>query len=142
MKRVSVIVFLICAFLVPTMTEAASVKFGWTASPSNDVAGYRLFWKNKATNTLTKLGADIPGKNTVTATVPIPEVEGADSFAVVAKAYDLAGNESVESNEATKDGAVVLWKDTTPPSPPGVLQVLQQIAQALERIASYMGPDK
>lgn len=117
---------------------AASVKFGWNPATSADVSGYRLYWKNKTTSALTKLGNDITGKTTATATVDIPTIEGADKYVVVAKAYDLAGNESKESNEATKDGTTFIWADTTPPEAPGMLQVLQQIADALNKIATIM----
>lgn len=139
MKRVVLalaFVFFLASFA--QVAEAASVKFQWTPSTSADAAGYRLFWKNKTTSTLTKLGNDVAGKTTSTATVDIPTVEGADTYVVVAKTYDLAGNESVESNEALKDGTVFTWKDTTPPAAPGVLQVLQQIADSLERIAAAL----
>lgn len=145
MKRITTLVLIAFAsalLIQASPAFAASVKFGWTPSTSADVSGYRLFWKNKTTSTLTKLGADIPGKATATATVDLPVIEGADKYVVVAKAYDLAGNESKESNEATKDGVTFTWIDTTAPEAPGMLQVLQQIADALNRIAIAMDKSK
>lgn len=143
MKKITVMAIVaILVVLMASIAQAASAKFQWTPSTSDDAAGYRLFWKNKSTSTLTKLGADIAGKTTSTATVDIPTVEGADTYVVVAKTYDLAGNESAESNEATKDGTTFTWKDTTPPAAPGVLQVLQQIADSLERIAAALDKNK
>lgn len=133
MKRIAIAIALIFMFEATALAETEN--FSWTASPSADCAGYRLYWKDKATNALTKMGADIVGKATLTATRDIPVVEGTQTFAVIAKAYDLAGNESVASNEATKDGTAFVWKDTTAPAPPGMLQVLQQIAAALDKIA-------
>lgn len=135
MKIISVIVL---AMVIPSIAFAETTTFQWTASPSGDVAGYRLYWKDKANGSLSKMGADIAGKSTVTATREIPAIEGTQTFAVVAKAYDAAGNESVASNEATKDGTAYVWKDTTAPEPPGVLQVLQQIAASLDRIAQAL----
>lgn len=135
MKIIAVIAL---AMVIPSISFAETATFQWTASPSSDVSGYRLYWKDKATGNLSKLGADISGKNTVTASREIPVIEGAQTFAVVAKAYDLAGNESVASNEATKDGTAYVWKDVTAPEPPSVLHVLQQIAAALERIAQSL----
>lgn len=135
MKIIAVIAL---AIVIPSIAFAETATFQWTASPSSDVSGYRLYWKDKVNGALTKMGADITGKATVTATREIPVIEGAQTFAVVAKAYDSAGNESVASNEATKDGVAYVWKDTTAPEPPGVLQVLQQIAASLERIAQAL----
>ena len=135
MKIIAVIAL---AMVIPSIAFAETATFQWTASPSGDVAGYRLYWKDKATGNLSKLGSEISGKNTVTASREIPVIEGAQTFAVVAKAYDLAGNESAASNEATRDGTAYVWKDVTPPEPPGVLQVLQQIAESLERIAQAL----
>lgn len=137
MKRM-IIIFVALSIIVPSTVFAETATFQWTASPSTDVAGYRIFWKDKASGTLTKLGTDIAGRTTVTASREIPVVEGTKTYAVVAKAYDLAGNESGESNEATKDGVAYVWKDITAPEPPGVLQVLQQIAASLERIAQAL----
>jgi len=137
MKRM-IVIFVALSIIVPSTVFAETATFQWTASPSTDVAGYRLFWKDKAGGTLTKLGADITGRTTVTASREIPVIEGTATYAVVAKAYDQAGNESVESNEATKDGSVYIWRDVTAPEPPGVLQVLQQIASSLERIAQAL----
>ena len=135
MKIIAVIAL---AMVIPSISFAETATFQWTASPSSDVSGYRLYWKDKATGNLSKLGADISGKNTVTASREIPVIEGSATFAVVAKAFDQAGNESVASNEATKDGIAYVWKDTTAPEPPGVLQVLQQIAASLDRIAQAL----
>lgn len=133
-----IIVFVALAMIVPSLAFAETATFQWTASPSADVSGYRLFWKDKATGTLTKLGSDVTGRTTVTSSREIPVIEGTATFAVVAKAYDAAGNESAASNEATKDGTAYVWKDVTAPEPPGVLQVLQQIAASLEKIAQAL----
>jgi hypothetical protein len=75
------------------------------------------------------------GKATTTATVTIPDVVGIDQYTVVATAFDLAGNESDKSHDATKDVVVYFWKDITAPLAPQLLKVLQLIAGSLERIA-------
>lgn len=125
---------------IGTHAYAAPRTFQWTASPSTDAAGYRLYSKDVATGNLTKLGSDIPGRETQTATVEVAEPVGTGQFWVVAKAYDAVGNESTESNRAytTDPDVPFVWRDVTPPEPPTTLQVLQQIANALDRIASAL----
>ena len=136
MKRILfALVIVIC---IGTHAYAAQTTFQWDISPSVDAAGYRLYAKDGVTGAITKLGQDIPGRTTAQATVEIQEPVGASTHTVVAKAYDLAGNESPESNQATRDGTVYVWRDVTPPDAPTMLQVLQQIASALDRIAGIL----
>lgn len=136
MKRI----FFALALVICIGTHADAETFQWSPSPSTDVAGYRLYSKDVATGALTQLSNDIPGRETQTATVEVTEPVGAGQFWVVAKAYDAAGNESGESNRAyvTDPATPYVWRDITPPEPPTTLQVLQQIANALERIASAL----
>lgn len=140
MKRSALGFCVLLGFLLlwPFSVYAAPVTFQWDASPSPDVAGYRLYLKAQgAPPTYTQLGPNIPGRNTLTTTVNV-EIEGAEAYRVVAVAYDQRGNLSAYSNEATKDGVPFDFVDITPPVPPGMLQVLERIAQALESIAMYL----
>ncbi len=135
-------IFAIVMTIVLTNTvHAKQETFQWEISPNSDCAGYRLYMKDVDTGALTKLGPDIPGRDTKTATVDVVEPVGIGQFWVVAKSYDLAGNESEkESNKAYTFGTTdeIIWQDITPPEPPTMLQVLRQIAGALERIAKSL----
>lgn len=134
MKKILLVVLLI--FAMTSIASAAQVTFTWSPSPSVDVAGYRLFLKNKADGKLTKLGTDFMGKSTSQGIVTINDVEGLGQYTAVAKSFDLAGNESLESNEATKDGVIYVWKDTTPPAPPSLLQAISGLTAAIDNLAS------
>ena len=135
-KLIIMLVFII----LPSISFAAQQTFQWDISPSTDVAGYRLYMKDINSGALTQLGNNISGRETTSVTVEVTEPIGTRAFWVVAKAYDSAGNESVESNKAylTDPAIPYVWSDVTPPEPPTMLQVLQQIAEALERIASAL----
>lgn len=138
MKRIIAAMAAILIICSGSVALAAQTTFSWTPSASADVAGYRLYAKDKATGALTKLGNDIVGASKATATVDTPEPVGLAEYTVVAKAYDLKGNESAPSNEATRDGAVFVWKDVTPPEAPTLLQALRQLTMAIERVASAL----
>jgi len=140
MKRVIAVAVLVFTLIFGVPCFGVQHTFQWNISPSIDVAGYRLYMKDINSGALTQLGNDIPGRDTWTATVEVTEPVGAGKFWVVAKAYDSAGNESAESNLAylTDPATPYVWSDTTPPEPPTMLQVLQQIAGALDRIASAL----
>lgn len=127
------IVLALCVMAWP-LSAFAATTFRWDQNTESDLAGYRLYLKNKTTGAFIKLGTDIPKPVTQT-TVTVPEPVGADQYSVVMTAFDVAGNESDKSSEATQDGVVYFWKDVTPPGIPQLLQVLQLIADTLQRIA-------
>ena len=135
-KLIIMLVFIIS----PSISLAAQQTFQWDISPSIDVAGYRLYMKDINSGALTQLGNNISGRETTSVTVEVTEPIGTGAFWVIAKAYDSAGNESAESNKAylTDPSIPYVWSDVTPPEPPTMLQVLQQIAEALDRIASAL----
>lgn len=135
MKKI-IIMAMVITWFSGSVAFAENVALKWDPSSSGDVAGYRIYLKSG--DQYLKLGADIPGKTTTTATVTVPQVEGLEQYTIVARAYDLAGNESSDSNEATKDGVVQVWKDVTSPAPPSIVQVLERIARAVEDIANTL----
>lgn len=106
--RTLAITILLSLMVTPSATAEMTVKLSWDASPSPDVAGYRLFARSYGgtydyTNPIWEGPEVMTDENPAVVTVP-----GHSAF--VCRAFDEDGNESVDSNETST------WEG--PPEPP------------------------
>ena len=124
MKRI----FLLLAFmLLPLLSlQAAVVDVSWNANTEADLAGYKLYYGT--TSGVYGLPVDV-GKVTSYSVTVNPKVT--TTYYVTLTAYDMSGNESPKSDEAS---ITVTVADTTPPAKPtGLKMVIQQFLSWLRR---------
>ncbi len=95
--------------------QAKTVTLSWDASPSSDVAGYKLYAGSDADVSTLIIGSPIDIGNVLTYT--LTDVDGAENQYFAVTAYDADGNESGYSN-IVMSGAV----DEVAPDVPGGLQ--------------------
>jgi len=116
-------VFIMVLGFWASVAFAGTVALEWDASPSPDVAGYKLFYRTVAQEDYNYDVAIWPTDNipdpALTATITIDE----DGY-IVAKAYDTAGLPSADSNEVFADGI-------SGPEPPGTLRKTSQQANII-----------
>lgn len=134
MKRFLLAILLCILFASSAFAECA--RLAWDPSTSKDVVGYRFYLKEQVSGTKQKIGEVAVSGTTHPTTTTTSEfvIEGEKGYVIVATALDAKGNESGESNPAynATTQQVVVFTDTTPPEPPGALQVQERIAKALE----------
>lgn len=124
MKRI----FLLLAFmLLPLLSlQAAVVDVSWNANTEADLAGYKLYYGTASG--VYGLPVDV-GKVTSYSVTVNPKVT--TTYYVTLTAYDMSGNESPKSDEAS---ITVTVADTTPPAKPtGLKMVIQQLLSWLRR---------
>ncbi len=124
MKRLLlVLAFMILPFL---SLQAAVVDVSWNANTEADLAGYKLYYGT--TSGVYELPIDV-GKVTSYSVTVNPKVT--TTYYVTLTAYDMSGNESPKSDEAS---ITVTVADTTPPAKPtGLKMVIQQFLSWLRR---------
>jgi hypothetical protein len=133
-RRLKTYIVLLALLVLPSLAFAAEVKLTWNPNTETDLAGYRIYQSNTSQtyNRATNKVADIPAlpNQTKVATLNVTPEDGRPVY-FVATVYDTSGNESGNSNE-------VVWtvKDSIPPTPPSMLSVLQEIANALQSLAT------
>lgn len=93
--RVSILLLILAAFLIPISSMAADVKLTWNASVSPGISGYKVY-VGKASRTYDQI---IPIGNVTNYTVA-GLADGTWYFSVTA--FDSQGNESGFSNEVVK----------------------------------------
>lgn len=124
MKRI----FLLLAFMIlPFLSlQAAVVDISWNANTEADLAGYKLYYGTASG--VYGLPVDV-GKVTSYSVTVNPKVT--TTYYVTLTAYDMSGNESPKSDEAS---ITVTVADTTPPAKPtGLKMVIQQFLSWLRR---------
>ena len=118
-----VLAFMILPFL---SLQAAVVDISWNANTEADLAGYKLYYGT--TSGVYGLPVDV-GKVTSYSVTVNPKVT--TTYYVTLTAYDMSGNESPKSDEAS---ITVTVADTTPPAKPtGLKMVIQQFLSWLRR---------
>lgn len=125
MKRLLlVLAFMILPFL---SLQAAVVNVSWNANTEADLAGYKLYYGT--TSGVYGLPVDV-GKVTSYSVTVNPEVT--TTYYVTLTAYDMSGNESPKSDEAS---ITVTVADTTPPAKPtGIRMLIQEIVSILKKL--------
>lgn len=124
MKRI----FLLLAFMILPFLglQAAVVDVSWNANTEADLAGYKLYYGTASG--VYGLPVDV-GKVTSYSVTVNPKVT--TTYYVTLTAYDMSGNESPKSDEAS---ITVTVADTTPPAKPtGLKMVIQQFLSWLRR---------
>lgn len=124
MKRI----FLLLAFMILPFLglQAAVVDVSWNANTEADLAGYKLYYGTDSG--VYGLPVDV-GKVTSYSVTVNPKVT--TTYYVTLTAYDMSGNESPKSDEAS---ITVTVADTTPPAKPtGLKMVIQQFLSWLRR---------
>ena len=91
MNKLFLTIILLC-FLATTVQAAEEVILAWDANSETDLSGYRIFYRQEGQS----YDYDNPIWQGIatTCTVTVPE----DGY-FVARAFDLSGNESVDSNQ-------------------------------------------
>ena len=124
MKRI----FLLLAFMILPFLglQAAVVDVSWNANTEADLAGYKLYYGTDSG--VYGLPVDV-GKVTSYSVTVNPKVT--TTYYVTLTAYDMSGNESPKSDEAS---ITVTVAGTTPPAKPtGLKMVIQQFLSWLRR---------
>jgi hypothetical protein len=104
------LIWLLLIMCIPTI-HAASVNISWNATPDQDVSGYEIYYGN-ATGTY---GAPviINGAGVTSYVLALPTPMVGENLFVALKAFDLSGNKSPYSAEAS-----CYLPDMTAPSAP------------------------
>jgi chitodextrinase len=84
-----------------TLAPVTTATLTWTASPSQNVVGYRVYYGNAPGSYLQPIGQGVNAGNVTTFTVT--GLTSGRRYYFVATSYDAANNESGYSNEAFKD---------------------------------------
>lgn len=140
-KTVSALTFVICGGLLFSPAPFAQVDVGagpevnpvtlsWTApttnvdgSPLTDLAGYRVYQRTSGTSSFVLIAE--PGPAETSLLVDSPTVAVGQTYDWVVRAIDTAGNESVDSNIATK--LVEAMPDTVAPNPPSGVNAVNSV---------------
>ena len=107
--------------------QAKTVTLSWDASPSSDVAGYKLYAGSDADVSTLIIGSPIDIGNVLTYTLTGVDGEQVQYFAVTA--YDADGNESGFSN-IVMSGAV---DEVAPDVPAGLQQITIKVVVGVSR---------
>jgi chitodextrinase len=84
-----------------TLAPVTTAMLTWTASPSQNVVGYRIYYGNAPGSYLQPIGQGVNAGNVTAFTVT--GLTSGRRYYFVATSYDAANNESGYSNEAFKD---------------------------------------
>ncbi len=109
------------------IAHAKTVTLSWDASPSSDVAGYKLYAGSDAEVSTLVLGSPIDVGNVLTYT--LTDVDGAENQYFAVTAYDADGNESGFSN-IVMSGAV---DEVAPDVPAGLQQITVKVVVGVSR---------
>ena len=93
------LLFLLCLFPA-TVAHGLDLSFAWDANTEPDLAGYRLFYRQKGQN----YDYNSPAWQGTDTTCTINGLDDNTSYYFVARAYDIDGNESADSNEVYREG--------------------------------------
>lgn len=130
-KYIFIFIFL---FFISSISFAKDIKLTCDPNSESDLAGYRIYQSNTS-NTYNKATDKVSEVMIAPNTQPFFDIEGLieDGRTVyfVATAFDTQGNESGFSNELA-----YTVQDTTAPQPPTMLNLVQQIANALTNISN------